>query len=97
MRTGKVPFSVSLPLLVRGIKIRQHQPFLDELARRAADAGVSERVKTVGASMFDLAFDMHFDLIWSEGAIYIMGFSEGLRAWRPLLKPAGYVAVTELS
>lgn len=26
MRTGKVPFSVSLPLLVRGIKIRQRPP-----------------------------------------------------------------------
>ena len=38
-----------------------------------------------------------FDLIWSEGAIYIIGFETGLRLWRPLLKPAGCIAVTELS
>jgi ubiquinone/menaquinone biosynthesis C-methylase UbiE len=74
-----------------------HQPFLEELARRAAEAGVSECVKILNASMSELAFEKPFDVIWSEGAIYIIGFEEGLRAWRPLLKPRGYVAVTELS
>ncbi len=34
------------------------------------------------------------DLIWSEGAIYIMGFSAGLRAWRRLLRPReGYEVI----
>jgi ubiquinone/menaquinone biosynthesis C-methylase UbiE len=74
-----------------------HQPFLDELACRAANACVSERIKTVNASMSELEFEESFDAIWSEGAIYIIGFAEGLRAWRPLLKPDGYLAVTELS
>lgn len=35
------------------------------------------------------------DLIWSEGAIYIMGFSAGLRAWRRLLRPRGVMVITE--
>ena len=74
-----------------------HQPFLDELARRAADAALSACIDTVNASMFELAFEKPFDVIWSEGAIYIIGFERGLRTWRPLLKPGGYVAVTELS
>jgi SAM-dependent methyltransferase len=74
-----------------------HQPFLDDLASRATLAGVAERIQPVNASMFDLHFDQHFDVIWSEGAIYIIGFEEGLRQWRGLLKPGGYVAVTELS
>ena len=26
-----------------------------------------------------------------------MGFEAGLRAWEPLLKPGGYIAVTELT
>lgn len=47
--------------------------------------------------MFDLHFDEAFDVMWSEGAIYIIGFETGLRAWRPLLKAGGFVAVTELS
>ena len=79
------------------IAVDRHQPFLDELARRAEQAGVSGRVKIVNASMFDLHFADCFDVIWSEGAIYIIGFEEGLRDWRPLLKSGGYVAVTELS
>lgn len=38
-----------------------------------------------------------FDLIWAEGAIYIIGFDQGLRQWQQYLKPQGYIAVTELS
>jgi SAM-dependent methyltransferase len=39
--------------------------------------------------------DGSFDLVWSEGAIYLVGFEAGLRRWRRLLRPGGYVAVTE--
>lgn len=38
-----------------------------------------------------------YDLIWSEGAIYNIGFAPGLTAWRPLLAPGGVVAATECS
>jgi hypothetical protein len=38
-----------------------------------------------------------FDVIWSEGAIYNLGFKAGLKLWKPLLKKAGYVAVTEIA
>lgn len=79
------------------IAIDTHQPFLDDLAVRAAQAGVSERIHLLKASMFELEFEKPFDLIWSEGAIYIMGFETGLREWRRLLKPSGYIAVTEIS
>ena len=41
--------------------------------------------------------DGPFDLIWSEGAIFITGFREGLAAWRPLLTPGGGLAVSEVS
>ncbi len=77
--------------------VDNHQPFLDDLARRAAQAGVSERIQPLNASMFDLDFTEPFDLIWSEGAIYIIGFERGLRQWRSLLKPGGFVAVTDLT
>jgi ubiquinone/menaquinone biosynthesis C-methylase UbiE len=77
--------------------IDTHQPFLDELNRRAAEKGLSERIKTLNMSMFDLQFDEKFDIIWSEGAIYIIGFERGLREWRKLLNPGGYIGVTEIS
>jgi len=72
-----------------------HQPFLDDLTRRASLTGVADRIVPIKMTMFDLAFDQPFDVLWSEGAIYIIGFEAGLKAWRPLLKPGGYVAVTE--
>jgi SAM-dependent methyltransferase len=77
------------------VALDSHQEFLDELDRRAAAANVSERITTVNASMFELPFDDDsFDLIWCEGAIYIIGFEKGLTEWKPLLKKDGYLAVT---
>ena len=73
-----------------------HQPFLNDLKRRAEAAGVAERVTTVNVSMAALPFeDAAFDLIWSEGAIYFIGLEAGLSAWRRLLRPGGCIAVTE--
>ena len=75
-----------------------HQPFLDEVARRADAAGVSERVVARNCSMTEMDFEeKSFDIIWSEGAIYIMGFRNGLESCKRFLKPGGYVAVSELS
>lgn len=37
------------------------------------------------------------DLIWSEGAIYNIGFERGLNEWRKYLKTGGYIAVSEIS
>lgn len=35
------------------------------------------------------------DLLWCEGAAYIIGFEEALKRWRPLLKPDGFAVVSE--
>lgn len=75
-----------------------HRPFLAQLKKTAETEGLSERVELVHGTMFDLPFeDNSFDLIWSEGAIYIVGFAAGLSRWWRLLRPKGVVAVTEVS
>ena len=72
--------------------------FLHILAERARQAGCLDRIETHVASMDSLPFAAgSFDLIWSEGAIYNMGFSEGVEAWRPLLRPGGVIAVSEIT
>ncbi|PEN12715.1 SAM-dependent methyltransferase [Longibacter salinarum] len=72
--------------------------FLDVLSRRARKAGVSERVDPLEASMESLPFDSEsLDLIWAEGAIYNMGFSEGIKTWKPFLRPGGVLAVSEIT
>jgi SAM-dependent methyltransferase len=76
----------------------KHQTFLDELARRAAAEGLSERIVPLRGDMYALDLpEGQFDLVWSEGAIYIIGFERGLREWRPLLRDGGYLVVSELS
>jgi ubiquinone/menaquinone biosynthesis C-methylase UbiE len=80
------------------IAIDFHQPFLDELVRRAKEAGVDGHIQARKLSMFEMDFEPEqFDLVWSEGTIYIMGFERGFETCRPLLKPGGYIAVTEVS
>ena len=37
------------------------------------------------------------DLIWSEGAIYNIGFERGMNEWNRFLKKNGFIAVTEVS
>ncbi|SEM71842.1 Ubiquinone/menaquinone biosynthesis C-methylase UbiE [Syntrophus gentianae] len=56
------------------------------------------RVEGVVGSMDRLAFqNEELDLIWSEGAIYNIGFERGINEWHRFLKPGGYIAVSEAS
>ena len=73
-----------------------HQPFLDELRRRAHKEGFADRIEIVNASMLSMPFaENHFDAIWCEGAMYIMGVDKALSDWKRFLKPDGYIAFTE--
>lgn len=54
------------------------------------------RVRGIIGDMKDLSFkEEEFDLIWSEGAIYNIGFKQGITEWQRYLKKGGYLAVTE--
>ena len=37
-----------------------------------------------------------FDVIWCEGAAFVMGFGNALDAWKPLLRSEGYLVISEL-
>ena len=79
------------------LAVDNHQSFLDELQRRAQAAGVSERIQPCLKDMCALGIqEASFDLIWSEGALNIMGFQLGLKACHAILAPGGSMAVTEL-
>ena len=71
-----------------------NQPLLDELMRKIEDTGLSDRVKRVKCSLFEMDFpDESFDIIWAEGSIFVIGFEQGLKVWRRLLKPGGFLVV----
>jgi len=72
--------------------------FIDIFNCNAKQSGLQYRVKGIVGSMDNLPFgDEELDLIWSEGAIYNIGFERGLNEWRKYLKTGGYLAVSEAS
>lgn len=72
--------------------------FLERLAARAGRAGLADRITPHAGSMEALPFtEESLDAIWSEGAIYQMGFAAGIVDWRRFLKPGGVLAVSELT
>lgn len=80
------------------LAVDNHPPFLDELQRRAAAAGVSAKIQVALRDMHSLTKDDGpFDIVWSEGALFVMGFREGLTACGALLPPGGGLAVSEVA
>ena len=72
--------------------------FVDLFNTNAAKLNLQKRVQCLTGSMDDLPFGTEeLDLIWSEGAIYNIGFEKGLNYWRKFLKKNGFVAVSEAS
>lgn len=61
--------------------------------------------REIGVDTFNCSMDSldkyfspaSFDLIWSEGAIYIMGLAKGLEHWKPFLKEDGIIGFSHIS
>ncbi len=78
------------------LAIDSHPPFIEELRQRIAALRLEGRVTAQVGDMKALGLAPgSFDLIWSEGALYVLGFENGLRTLRPLLRGPRLVVVTE--
>ena len=96
--TGASTFVLAEDLDARVTAVDFLPAFLERLDHEARQRDVADRITTLSASMDELAFEpQSFDVIWSEGAIYNMGFAAGVRAWREFLKPGGVLAVSEIT
>lgn len=85
-----------VPGNITGIDI--FSDFIDMFNNNAVTLNLQHRVKGIIGTMHELPFkEESLDLIWSEGAIYNIGFEKGMNEWRKFLKPGGYVAVSEAS
>lgn len=72
--------------------------FLIKLNSRAQSEGVAGKVKSLNCSMDSLPFDKDkFDVIWSEGAIYNIGFESGVGYLKQFVKPKGFLIVSEMT
>lgn len=78
------------------VALDRHWPFTKETNRRATSYGLAGRIKAAAADMRALPFPSAvFDLIWCEGAAYMVGLESALEHWRPMLRPGGKLAVSE--
>ena len=72
--------------------------FLEVLEVNAKHMGLSEKITTLACSMDNLPFNNEeYDVIWSEGAIYNIGFEKGIKDWKNFLKPEGILVVSEIT
>ena len=96
--TGASTLVLAATLRTKVIAVDIHQPFLDQLRATAQARGLAPLIETRCADMRSPGVAPgSIDLLWSEGALYLLGFEQGLRLWRPLLAPGGDLAVTECS
>ena len=80
----------------RFVGIDNHLPYVEAATQEARTCGLADRVEFRVGDMCQLEMpDRAFDLIWCEGAIYIVGVETGLHQWRRLLMPAGHLVVSE--
>ena len=71
-----------------------NEVLLNVLIRKIEKAGLSDRVKAMKCSIFDMEFpDESFDIIWAEGSIWVISFKRGLQEWKRFLKPNGFMVI----
>lgn len=71
--------------------VEQISQYVDAARKRVAPFG--DRVQVRQADMAKITGP--YDLIWCAGALYFLGVTEGLRAWRGALAEGGRIAFSE--
>ena len=67
------------------------QSLLNKLNKKIEKQGLSNRIKTIKCSAFEMDFsDESFDIIWAEG-MQFLGFEKRLKDWKKFLKLDGYL------
>lgn len=72
--------------------------FLEVLMLNSRKEGLDTKINPMVCSMDNLPFsEEELDAIWSEGAVYNIGFEKGIVYWRQFLKPGGLLVVSEIT
>ncbi|MCJ2166184.1 MULTISPECIES: MerR family transcriptional regulator [unclassified Pseudodesulfovibrio] len=73
-----------------------HHPYLERMIERAKEARMEDRIIAAVMDMGDIRAEPEsFDLIWCEGAAYILGVDRALEQWKQYLKPGGCLCLTD--
>ncbi len=94
--TGRSTLFLAERLRTSIVAVELEPLFCERLAADAAARDLPIEVRQGDMADPPLA-PASLDLVWSEGAAYIIGFAEALRRWRSLIRPGGFCAVSECS
>jgi serine/threonine-protein kinase HipA len=96
--SGRSTLVLAAALRTKIIAVDHHAQFLEQLRAAARERGLEGLIEIRCADMAAPSVaEGSIDLLWSEGSIYLLGFEEGLRLWRALLRPGGCIAASECS
>lgn len=71
---------------------------IERLENEEEGRNISSRIFCFDADMHELPFEeKEFDLLWSEGAIFTIGFEKGVNYWKTIMKEKGFMVVSELN
>ncbi len=77
---------------VTGIDI--DESLLEILRIKIKDLGLTNQVSVLNESIKTMSFqEESFDIIWSEGAVFVIGFEKSIYSWRKFLKPNGFLVL----
>ncbi|MCE5299919.1 MAG: methyltransferase domain-containing protein [Spirochaetia bacterium] len=78
--------------------IDSRKPFIDELNKKIQTAGLRHRATAETGDFTELGEKPGFyDAVWSEGAVFSIGFEKGITYWKQFIKPGGYAAVSDVA
>lgn len=96
--TGGSTLQLAHSLNARITAVDLSPDFIEVLKDNAEKEGLSKKIKPLVCSMEQLPFaKKEYDVLWSEGAIYNMGFEKGVKEWRRFLKPGGTLVLSEMT
>lgn len=82
--------------IVEGFDLFKH--YTESLDEKIKKNNLSDRVFSYKMDMRDPDFaNEEFDIVFCEASIEIIGFRKGLKDWKRLLKPNGYMVVSDVS
>lgn len=95
--SGKQTLALAKLASGRITALDNHPPFLALLGLNASASTFPSQIVTATGDMGSMKFkEASFDLIWSEGAAYIIGFKNALERWKRFLRPKGFLVISEI-
>ena len=76
------------------IGIDINETSLNMLKRKIKELKLSNQVKIIKDSILNMDFPKEsFDIIWSEGSVFVIGFENSIKRWYRFLKPDGFLVI----